>query len=166
MEDFALPSWREREKSWKNFWKSVLNESNTEFKKTWFTIFDWSKNSFDQSKQTKTHWNFYAQFRLIEKQTRAIEIVKKMDFWKSAEFDATSPQSIEELKKKNAWVWDEMIFTNPKFKTQFFQKFRFQTISPFFLSNKTVLHKTQSIFQTWLVKPKTHTLTCTMFSKE
>ena len=77
---------REREKSWKNFWKSVLNESNTVFKK-----------------------NLIYDVRLIEKQVRSIETgrgslkilntisidqktdsidrnCKKMNFWKSTEF--------------------------------------------------------------------------------
>ena len=63
----------EREKSWKNFWKNVLNESNTDFKKldSRYLIdrktssinrtkqrlteifkrnFDWLKNSLDRSK--------------------------------------------------------------------------------------------------------------------
>ena len=38
----ALPSRREK-KSWKTFEKDVLKQSKNCFKKTWNTIFDWSK---------------------------------------------------------------------------------------------------------------------------
>ena len=40
----------EREESLKKFEKVSLKQSNLTFKKTWFTSFDWSKNSLDQSK--------------------------------------------------------------------------------------------------------------------
>ena len=126
-----MPSRREREESLKKFWKSVLNESNTVFKK-----------------------NMIHDVQLIEKQVRPIELgrdslkflnaisidrktdsinrnCKKMNFWKSTEFEATSPQSIEEFKK-NAWVWDEMIFTNPRFETQFSQNLDFKQSFFFF----------------------------------
>ena len=48
---------RER-KSWKTFEKDVWNSQRTVFKKTWNTMFDWSKNRFDQSNQAKAHWIF------------------------------------------------------------------------------------------------------------
>ena len=48
---------RER-KVWKKFWKSVWISQNTILKKTWNTMFDWSKNRFDQSNQAEAHWIF------------------------------------------------------------------------------------------------------------
>ena len=44
---------RER-KSWKTFEKDVWNSQRTVFKKTWNTMFDWSKNRFDQSNQVRS----------------------------------------------------------------------------------------------------------------
>ena len=44
---------REREKVLKKFWKSERNKSKLIFLKTWFMSFDWSKISFDRSKQTE-----------------------------------------------------------------------------------------------------------------
>ena len=43
----------EREESLKSFEKVPLKKSNLTFKKTWFTSFDRSKNSFYRSKQTE-----------------------------------------------------------------------------------------------------------------
>ena len=73
--------------------------------------------------------SFFLQFRLIEKQTRLIKIVKKK--WIFENQQNLMQPLLKALKnyEENAWVWDEMIFTNPRFKTQFSQKFRFQTIS-------------------------------------
>ena len=48
---------RER-KSWKNFEKNVWNSQRTVFKKPWNTMFDWSKNKFDQLNQAEAHLNF------------------------------------------------------------------------------------------------------------
>ena len=162
-----MSSWREREKL-----KKLL------------------KKCFERVK----HWilkNLIHDIRLIEKQYWSIETDRdSLKFLIAISIDQKTDSIDRNCKKneflkinriwcnlsskhwknyeKNAWVWDEMIFTNPRFKTQFSQKFRFQTISFLFfiLSNKSVVHKTQSIFQTWLVRPKTHTITCTMFSKE
>ena len=50
-DEWACPSRREKEK----FEKDELNTSNLDFLKTLFTIFDWSKISFDWSKQTETY---------------------------------------------------------------------------------------------------------------
>ena len=63
---------REREKSWKNFWKSVLNESNTVFKK-----------------------NMIHDVQLIEKQFQLDEILEKLVFWKTKQNNAETPQCIE-----------------------------------------------------------------------
>ena len=92
-------------------WKSVLNESNIVFKK-----------------------NLIHDLRLIEKQVRSIEPsrgslkflnaisidwkidsidrnCKKMNFGKSIEFEATSPQSIEEIKKKKMHEYEMKWFS-------------------------------------------------------
>ena len=49
-------------------------------KKTWFTMFDWSKNKFDQSNQVEAYWNFLKWFWLIENQIGSIEILEKIVF--------------------------------------------------------------------------------------
>ena len=58
--NFVLPCQvEERErKVWKNFWKCVWISQRTVFLKTWNTMFDWSKNKFDQSNQAEAHWIF------------------------------------------------------------------------------------------------------------
>ena len=56
----------ERRKVEKLFEKDVLKQSKNCFKKTWNTIFDWSKNRFDQSNQAEAHRIFKARFWLIE----------------------------------------------------------------------------------------------------
>ena len=63
----------ERRKVEKLLKKMFWNSQRTIFKKTWNTIFDWSKNRFDQSNEAEAHINFKARFRLIEKQVRLIE---------------------------------------------------------------------------------------------
>ena len=123
----------EREESLKKFWKSVLNESNTVFKKKKNLIHDVrliqkQVRSIEPGRGSLKFLNAI----LIDRKTDSIDWnCKKMNFWKSTEFEATSPQSIEELKK-NAWVWDEMIFTNPRFETQFSQNLDFKQSFFFF----------------------------------
>ena len=60
------PIRRER-KVWKPFWKVSLNKSNSDFKKTWFTIFDWSKISFDWSKQTEASFKNFKTISINQK---------------------------------------------------------------------------------------------------
>ena len=62
----ALPSRREGEKVEKTFEKDVWNSQRTIFKKTWNTMFDWSKNRFNQSNQVEAHRIFKTRFQLIE----------------------------------------------------------------------------------------------------
>ena len=61
----ALPSRREK-KSWKTFWKRCFETVKELFKKNGNTMFDWSKNRFDQSNQAEAHRIFKARFQLIE----------------------------------------------------------------------------------------------------
>ena len=109
---------REREESSKNIWKSVLNESNIVLKKTWFTMFDWSKNRFDQSNQAEAYWNFSKGFWLIKNQIGSIEILEKLLFRKITWFLKTYLEALN-IRNKNAWVWDEMLFQNTSFKPNF-----------------------------------------------
>ena len=82
---------------------------------------------------------------------------EKTQFWKNQRHILETPQS-NEIDEQNAWVCDVMFFKN-KVLNPVFSKLRFSSI-------KIVLHKNSKYFQTWLVRPKTHTITCTMFSKE
>ena len=102
------------------------------------------KNRLDQSKQTEAH-------KIFE------EKKKKHSFWKEQRHIVETPQSIE-IDEQNAWVCDVMFFKN-KVLNPAFPKLRFSSI-------KIVFHKNLKYLQTWLVRPKTHAITCTMFSKE
>ena len=104
---------------------------------------------------------------MIEKQIGSIkadrgsqnfwEKKKKTQFWKEQRHIVETPQSIE-IDEQNAWVCDVMFFKN-KVLNPAFPKLRFSSI-------KIVFHKNLKYLQTWLVRPKTHAITCTMFSKE
>ena len=113
----ALPSQREREK-FEKVLKKCLNQSKHCFKKTWITMFDWSKNKFDQSNQAEAHWSFKQGFRLIKNQIRSIKILEKQLFRKITSFLKTYLKALN-IRKKNAWVWDEMLFQNTSFKPNF-----------------------------------------------
>ena len=109
----------EREESLKKIWKSVLNESNTVLKKTWFTMFNWSKNKFDQSNQAEAYWNFSKWFQLIKNQIGSIDnLEKKHLFRKKPDFLKTCLKALN-IRNKNAWEWDEMLFQNTSFKPNF-----------------------------------------------
>ena len=56
----------ERRKVEKLLKKMFWNSQRTVLKKTWNTIFDWSKNRFDQSNQAEAHRIFKARFWLID----------------------------------------------------------------------------------------------------
>ena len=93
--------------------------------------FDWSKNRLDQSKQTEAHLNFE----------------RKTQFWKKkSKHILGTPQSIE-IDEQNAWVCDEMFFKNNSFKPSF-PKIKIFNHFPFkFSSIKYFLHKTQGMFK-------------------
>ena len=57
-------------------------------------------------------------------------------------------------------------FSKTQILNQVFPKLRFSNIRYKFSSIKSVLHKNSKYLQTWLVRPKTHTITCTKFSKK
>ena len=106
-----------------------LKKSRSVFKKTWFTIFDWSKNNFDQSKQTKAHLNFFKKYRLIKKQFGSIENLEK-HFLEKITWFLKTPLKALNIRNKNAWVWDEMFFQNTNFKPSF-PKIKIFNHSPF-----------------------------------
>ena len=56
----------ERIKVWKELLKKIWINQRTLFKKSWNTMFDWSKNKFDQSNQAEAHKIFKGRFQLIE----------------------------------------------------------------------------------------------------
>ena len=67
--------------------------------------------------------------------------------------------------KIQIWLVQTTFSKNNSFKLVFL-KLRFSRIFHQYKSIKFVLHKNSEYLQTWLVRPKTHTITCTMFSKE
>ena len=74
---------------------------------------------------------------------------------------------LQALKNMNKMHEYEMqSFSKTQVLNLIFPKLRFSNILHKFSSNKSVLHKNSKYFQTWLVKPKTHTITCTIFSKK
>ena len=56
----------ERRKVEKLLKKMFWNSQRTVLKKNWNTIFDWSKNKFNQSNQAEAYRIFKARFRLIK----------------------------------------------------------------------------------------------------
>ena len=85
-------------------------------------MFDWSKKRFDQSNQAKAYWNFSKGFWLIENQIGSIENLEKNIFLekkkKKTDFLNTFLKALN-IRNKNAWVWDEIIFQNTSFKPNF-----------------------------------------------
>ena len=146
---------RERRKVEKLFEKDVLKQSKNCFKKpeirslidrktglinqtrqrlTEFLKqdFDWSKNRLDQSKFWKKK--------------------KKNSFWeKKPEFLKTYLKALNITKQMHG-VWDEMLSQNTSFKPNFPKKLILNNLPQFLKQQKQFLHKTQSIFQTSLVR--------------
>ena len=105
---------RER-KGWKSFEKVVWISQNTIFKKTGFTMFDWSKNRFDQLNQAEAHWIFLtrSKIRLDQSKFWKNSFLEKITWFLKAYLKALN------IRYKNAWVWDEMLFQNTSFKPNF-----------------------------------------------
>ena len=131
--DWSL-DWSDRErKSLKTFWKSVWTRENQCFKKTLYTIFDWSKIRFnrskmlwlmvqyqlsiDRSKQRLTKV-FNRNFNWSKNKFDRSKFWKKQIFEKTKQFCVETPQSIE-FYEWNACVWDEMFFKNTSFEPNF-----------------------------------------------
>ena len=94
----------DREKSWKKtFEKSVWNGSNTKFLKNLIHEIRLIEKQFWSIKIDKDSLKFLIAI-LIYRKTDSIDRnckkkKKKMNLWKSTEFDATYPQSIEKIWK-------------------------------------------------------------------
>ena len=95
-------------------------------------IFDWSKKQFRSIETDKDPLKFLIAISINRKTNSIDRNCKKNEFLKINKIWCNLSLKHWKIMKKNAWVWDEMIFTNPIFKIQFSQKFRFQTISFFF----------------------------------
>ena len=119
------PIRRER-KVWKTFWKVSLNKSNSDFKKTCFTIFDWSKIKFDWLKQTEASLKILKQFWLIEKQIGSIEtdrgslnfLRKKTQFLKITKTHFRHLKALKFMNKMHEYVMQCILKTtvlNPVF---------------------------------------------------
>ena len=94
----------EREKSLKNFLKSKFEQVKLWFLKTWFTIFDWSKISFDWSKQTEASKKFLKQFQLIKKPIGSIEANRgSQNFWEKKQFLKITNTHFRNTSKH--WNW-------------------------------------------------------------
>ena len=149
---------RER-KVWKNFWKVSLNKSNSVFKKPN------SRVSIDQNKQRliKEFWN---NFNWLKKSLDRSKFQKKTQFWKKkkTQFLHKILQVLKNMSKMHEYEMQS--FSKTQVLNPFFPRLIFSNILHNFSSIKSILHKNSNYLQTWLVKPKTHTITCTMFSKE
>ena len=106
------------EKFEKNFWKGVWISQRTVLKKleTRYLI-DWKAGSINRTRQRLTEFlkqDFdWSKIRLDQS-----KFWKKCFLEKKTWFFEILPQSIES-KKKNAWVWDEMLSQNKIFKPNF-----------------------------------------------
>ena len=161
----SLVQIEEREKSLKNFWKVRLNKSNSVFKKldSQFLI-NRKSVSIDRNRQRLTKKKFLNQFRLIEKKSQSIEILEKSQFWKKAQFLHKILQALKDMSQIHEHEMQS--FSKTQVLNPFFPRLIFSNILHNFSSIKSILHKNSNYLQTWLVKPKTHTITYTMFSKK
>ena len=150
------PQWSlaksERERESK-VWKSVLNESKYYFKKNLIHDVRLIKKRVRSIEPSKGLLKFFKRISIDWK----LDWInwnsekKKMLFRKVTWVLKTYLKALN-IRNKNAWVWDEWFSQNPSFKPNF-PKILVLNNLPSILSNKSVLHKTQSIFQTWLVRP-------------
>ena len=100
------PQWSlAKSKRERKVWKSVLNESNTVFKKNLIHDVRLIEKQVRSIKPSRGSLKFLNAISIDRKVDSIDRNCKKMNFGKSIEFEATSPQSIEEIKKKkNAWI--------------------------------------------------------------
>ena len=103
--------------------------------------FDRSRNRFDQSKLWKKP-NFEIQSNFMQKLLKALNFMYKMHE--------------HEMK-----CFSKTLVLNPVFPI-----LRFSINSPYILKHQTCFASNFKNFQTWLAKPKSHTISCTKFSKE
>ena len=124
IDDKPCPNRREREK-FEKLLKSEFEQVKLSFKKTWFMIFDWSKISFDWSKQIEAALNFLKTISIDWKtdsinrnRQRLTKFLRKHSFLKKTKHSLETPQSIEN-DEQNVWVWDKIFFKNNSFKPSF-----------------------------------------------
>ena len=98
-------------------WKSQISL----FKKSFFTMFDRSKITFDRSNVTGVLALSEALFRSIENQVGSIEMGRgTLNFGEKHSFENLQTQFWNNSSKlfeqwmQNAWVWDGMHFQKPK----------------------------------------------------
>ena len=127
----------EREKSWKNFWKSVLNGSNTELKKKLIHDIRLIEKQFRLIEIDKDPLEFFIAISIDRKTDSINRNCKKMNFWKSTEFDATSPQSIEKIWKKMYEYEMNWFSQTQDLKPNFPKNLDFKQ-SPFFFFNQQI----------------------------
>ena len=164
-------------------WEWALSQSERE-RKVWKTFEKWVWTS-----QTHFLKNPIHDFQLIKNQFRFIEIdigslkknfktisiyrkatsinrnsEKKHSFEKQPNFVHKLLQALKNMNKMHEYELQS--FSKMQVLNPVFPKLRFSNILHKFSSIKSVLHKNSKYLQTWLVKPKTYTITCTMFSKK
>ena len=126
----ALPSRREREKVEKTFGKGVWISQRTVFKKpeTRCSI-DRKKGSINRTRQRLTEFfkqDFdWSKIRLDQSKFLKSSFLEKLVKFLKAYLKALN------IRYKNAWVWDEMLFQITSFKPNFFKNLDFKQ-SPYF----------------------------------
>ena len=89
---------------------------------------------------------------------------KKTVLRKTAQFLHKILQALKNMSKMHEYEMQR--FSETQVLNPVIPNLRFSNILHKFSSIKYVLHKNSKYSQTWLVRPKTHTITCIMFSKE
>ena len=116
----ALPSRREREKL-KKFWKSVWISQNIVFKKKLESrcSIDRKTSLINQTRQRLTEFfkqDFdWSKIRLDQSKFWKNSFLEKITWFLKTYLKALN------IRNKNAWVWDEMLFQNTSFKPNFFK---------------------------------------------
>ena len=88
-------------------------------KKTWNTMFNWSKNRFYQLNQAEAHRIFKTKISIDRKLDWINRNSGKNSFWeKKPDFLKTYLKALN-IRYKNAWVWDEILSQNTSFKPNF-----------------------------------------------
>ena len=113
----ALPSQRER-KVWKSFEKVFESVKNIVFKKLESRCsIDWKIGSINRTRQKLTEF-FKQDFNWLKIRLDQSKFWKNSFFEKITWFFKTYLKAFN-IRNKNAWVWDEMLFQNTSFKPSF-----------------------------------------------
>ena len=125
---------RER-KVWKKLLKKCLNQSKNCLKKkldSWCSI-DQKTGSINRTRQRLTEI-FKKGFDWSKIRLDQSKFWKKQLFRKITWFLKTYLKALN-IRNKNAWVWDEMLFPNTSFKPNFSKNLDFKQ-SPFFFKQQ------------------------------